>query len=49
MSYGLYLSYQAYLEKYKLNNTVELFSFGWEKMLHLLGFYSCSLYVPMIT
>lgn len=49
MSYGLYISYEAYLEKCKLNNTVELFSFGWEKRLHLLGSYSCSLYVSVLT
>lgn len=47
--YLSYLSYQAHLEKCKLNDTVELFSFRWEKILHLLRFYSCLLYVPMIT
>lgn len=41
--------FQTHLEKYKLNSTVELFSFFWEKRLNLLEFYSCSLYVPMIT
>lgn len=49
MSCGLHLSYQAYLKMSKLSNTVELFSFGWEKMLDLLEFYSCSSYVPMTT
>lgn len=48
MSYGLYLSYQAYLEKYKSNKTVELFSFGWEKIVHLLEHYKFLFYVPMM-